>query len=885
MHAAAGVHPKGRRWRWITMMARASDAIPVVEVAERPVPGARCPSAEDLGAELDRICASAWAALDRDDATAARAAAARAVRLARRIGEPCLEGTARVIYGRTLGFSGSLRAGLGQVHRAERLLEGAALGRALVQRSALLYKMGEPAAALDACRQALHLLPDDADQDRARGLNIIGVVLLYLGASQQARGSLIEAERLHRLGGRPTQAAQTLTNLAMAQARLGDLIGALRSFDDAEHQLRSLGLAPGQHTVAKADVLLDAGLLREVRGELPQVIEGLDATGMRVDAAEAVLYLALGLVGLGDPGAVGAARDAHQRFHHAGSHGWAAIASLVQVRAAWSAGDVSEPSLAMARRVVAALGRRQLRSYELDAQLLCGQLAGTAGRLDEARRRLGLVAAGRQRGTVRQRTMGWEALARLRLLEGNRRGALRAADAGLRVVERHRDALGATDLRAGASSQGVELACFGLRLASDVCDSWSVLRWGERWRAGALYRRPIIPPADPVVAEVLVELREAAVAIRAQAAAGQPSPELERRMARLEHVLADRVRSIATTQPGGTAAASGRSDQDELRASLGQRALVEYIECQGQLMVVVLDEHRCVLRRLGDAAGAGRLARATSFALRKLAWLKPASPAVPAAVAGFSARLDALRAVLVDPIRQLLGDRELVVVPTGPLHAVPWQVLVDADRVIAVAPSATLWRRARGAARSQGAVVAVAGPGLDGAVQEIEAVRRHHVDPLVRTGAGASVKEVNEAIDGARLVHLAAHGDIRGDNPFFSSFRLADGPQTVYDLQCLAKAPEVVVLSACNSALSQVDAGDELLGLVACLLGLGTTTAVAAVLPISDLATVALMDRLHERLAAGDSPGRALVAATSQVDRSDPAAIAAAAAFVCLGAA
>lgn len=867
-------------------MARASDAIPAIEVAERPVVDAPCPSAEDLGAELDRICASAWAALDRDDATAARAAGARAVRLARRTGEPWLEGTARVVYGRTLGFSGSLRAGLRQVHRAERLLEGAALGRALVQRSALLYKMGEPAAALDACRKALHLLTDDADPDRARALNINGVVLLYLGASDEARASLVEAERLHRLGGRPTQAAQTLTNLAMARARLGDLVGALRSFDDAERQLRSLGLAPGQHKVAKADVLLDAGLLREVRGELPPVIQGLDAKGMRVDAAEAVLYLALGLLGLGDPRAVDAARDAHQRFHHAGSHGWAAMASLVEVRAGWAAGDVSGASLVMARRVVAALGRRQLRPYELEAQLLCGQMAGAMGRLDEARRRLGQVAAGRQRGTVRQRTMGWEALARLRLLEGNRRGALRAADAGLRVVERHRDALGATDLRAGASWKGVELACLGLRLASDMCDAWSVLRWGERWRAGALYRRPILPPADPVVAEALVELREAALAIRVQAASGKPSPDLERRMARLEHELGDRVRSIATTQSAGPSVASGRVDQDELRASLGHRALVEYVECKGQLMVVVLDERRCVLRRLGDAAGAERVARATSFALRKLAWLKPGSPAAPAAIAGFSTRLEALRAVLVDPIRQLVGsDRELVVVPTGPLHAVPWQVLLSGDRLVAVAPSAALWQRARRAARGQGAVVAVAGPGLDGAVEEIEAVRRHHVDPVVLAGAGGSVKEVNAAMDGARLVHLAAHGDIRSDNPLFSSFRLADGPQTVYDLQCLAKAPEVVVLSACNSALSQVDAGDELLGLVACLLGLGTTTAVAAVLPISDLANVALMDRLHERLASGESPGRALVAATSQVDRSDPAATAAAAAFVCLGAA
>jgi len=157
--------------------------------------------------------------------------------------------------------------------------------------------------------------------------------------------------------------------------------------------------------------------------------------------------------------------------------------------------------------------------------------------------------------------------------------------------------------------------------------------------------------------------------------------------------------------------------------------------------------------------------------------------------------------------------------------------------------------------------------------------------PQSLTGSDATVKAVNGAIDGARLVHLAAHGDLRSDNPLFSSFRLADGPQTVYDLQCLSDAPDVVVLSACNSALSQVDAGDELLGLVASLLAFGTSTAVAAVLPISDLATVPLMDRLHQRIAAGDGPGRALSTAVSHLDLDEPASVAACAAFVCLGAA
>jgi tetratricopeptide (TPR) repeat protein len=842
-------------------------------------------SSDLLRAEFDRLCASAAYSLQREDAAAAAVAAASAVRLARRLGDPALEGVARLIYGRSLGFTGRLRAGMGQIDRAQGLLDGPARGRALLQRSALLYKMGDPGAALDASRRALELLPP-GDADRARALNNLGVVLLYLGQSEQAKLSLAEAERLHRQAARPAQAAESRANQAMALARLGDLVGALRAFDEAERELRTYGLIEGQIAAARAEVLLDAGLLRDVQRELPDVVAALDATGMRVDAAEGLLYLALGLVGLRDPAAVDAARGSRRRFHQAGAPGWEAMASLVEMRARWVGNDISEGALADARRTVAALRRRRLHPYELEAELVCGQLAEALGREGDARRRFERVASERGRGTVRQRAMGWEALARLRVLLGNRPGALRAADAGLRVIERHRDAIGAADLRAGASSQGVELAALALRLAVAGSDPLTVLRWAERWRAGALYRRPIVPPADPVVAELLAELRQTAQAVRTQAAEGRPVGELERRMARFERALADRVRHTAVaSDPDGRPGSPGALGVQELRSSLGHRALIEYVECSGELLAVVLDERRCVLRRLGGADDVARSVSAACFALRKLARLRPDSPAVPRALEGFAARLRALRASLLGPLQGLVDDRELVIVPTGRLHAAPWQLLVGAGQVVAVAPSAALWQRASSRPGTSGDVVGVAGPGLPGALREIDAVGRHHDRFVGLTGAEATVAAANEAIDGARLVHLAAHGDVRGDNPLFSSFRLADGPQTVYDLQCLSEAPQVVVLSACNSGLSEVDAGDELLGLVASLLAIGTRTAIAAVLPISDLATVPLMDGLHRRMASGNRPGVALARAASEMHPEDPAAIAATAAFVCLGAA
>jgi tetratricopeptide (TPR) repeat protein len=830
--------------------------------------------------------AEARDALLREDAAGARRHAADAVRLSRRLGDGALEGRARLVYARTLVFGGSMQRGLAQLDRAEALIERADLGALFLERSVLLYKMGDPAASLAACRTALQALPASADEQRARALNNVGIMCLYLGQLAHARDAFTEAERLHHDGGRPLLVAQTHANLAMVLARFGDLVGALQAFDTAQGDFRALGIPQGQHAVARAEVLLDAGLVREVQRELPPAIEALDASEMRADAAEGLLYLATARLRAGDRAAVDAARAAAERFRQMGSRGWEAIAGLVEAQARWLAGDVSERTLRAADRTAVTLGRSGLRVHQLEAELVAGRLAGALGRMGDARRRFTAVAQARHAGAVRQRVIGWEALARLRLVDGNASGAGRAAGAGLDVVERHRDTLAATDLRAGASGHGVGLASIVLDLALEGGDARRVLQAGERWRARALYRGPLRPPADPVTADLLSELRLLALQQRDPATPAPVVSDLDRRMVNIEQTVADRARQVAPARSSDDRRPDSRLDLDAVVTALGDGVLVEYLESAGRLAAVVVDRRRCRLVHLGDATEVSGMVIAALFALRKLARLGTGSPAAPGALRGFTERLAALRAAVVEPLRRAIEGREVVVVPTGALHSVPWQLVLGSDHVVAVAPSAALWLRATQAPPSTaGAVVLVAGPGLPGAVDEVCAISRHYPRCTVLTGPDATVGAVTKSIDGARLVHLAAHGDLRQDSPLFSSFRLADGPETVYDLEGLGAAPAVIVLSACESAVSEVDPGDEMLGLAASLLGLGTRSAIAAVVPIPDLATVALMDGFHERLAAGASPGAALAAMSADVDGDDPGLVAASGAFVCLGAA
>jgi CHAT domain-containing protein len=188
-----------------------------------------------------------------------------------------------------------------------------------------------------------------------------------------------------------------------------------------------------------------------------------------------------------------------------------------------------------------------------------------------------------------------------------------------------------------------------------------------------------------------------------------------------------------------------------------------------------------------------------------------------------------------------------------------------------------------GPGRRRDRVVLAAGPGLPDATAEVAELGGAYQEALVLKGDDARVDAVAAALDGASLGHVAAHGRFRADNPFFSSLQLADGPLTVYDLEAFRRAPARMILSACDSGLSVVRPGDELMGFAAAVFALGTRTLIASVVPISDAATRPLMLGLHAGLRAGLEPATALAQAQARASDDDES-LAASVSFVCFGA-
>src|SRR5262249_11453893 len=200
----------------------------------------------------------------------------------------------------------------------------------------------------------------------------------------------------------------------------------------------------------------------------------------------------------------------------------------------------------------------------------------------------------------------------------------------------------------------------------------------------------------------------------------------------------------------------------------------------------------------------------------RLAYGLSASP--PAAVLDrLTGAGEVLNRILLGEAARHLGDGNVIVVPPGRLHAVPWALLPDLrHRALSVAPSAACWLRARRAEAADGPVVLIRGPGLASQGAEVQQLAADYAGDakLVALGGGtATAAQVLNALDGARLAHIAAHGTFRADSPLFSALRLDDGPLTVYDLERLHRAPHQIVLSSCDSGLVAPAGADELLRL------------------------------------------------------------------------
>jgi hypothetical protein len=776
---------------------------------------------------------------------------------------------------------GRTEYGLRLLDRAGDMASAQDRGILLAQRGMLFMRTWRVSEAFKLFDEAVPLLEGYPDTEQlALVLLNRGFLHLDVGAVRRARADLTWCQRVATDGEHRLIAVKAAHNLGFCDLLVGDIPAALKLFSAAEDGFR-------QHAptwlpvlaVDKARALLAVGLSDDAISELGNAIAAFRKQRLDQDLAQAELGLAQAALAAGElPVARRRALAARRRFRRQGNDACAYLAELTRLRARFAAagrpGPIADEAVLLADKL---RGCGLPNDADL-AELLAARALLAAGRPAQARQRIAASRRGGTAVTLEVSLLRRLVKAELADLEGRPGATLAELRAGLALVRAHRVRLGSIDLQTGVAALGANLAAVGLRQALDRGSAPLVFAWLERSRAQAFRAGPVRPPADPRAAEIMAELRQLSYLIRQAELRGVRDPGTIARRAVLQREI--RERSWHAVGAGEVARSAGPGEISAALESSGQ-ALVSILARDGAMYAVVLRRGTMRLHRIGDFGVAAEAARRLVADLDTLAGRR--LPARLEAVITQSSRrqTDVLTAEITAPLRGLLGDGGVVIVPTGVLASIPWNMLPDLrGRPVTVCPSASSWLAAwrRGPPTAPmdrtGPPLVVAGPDLAHAAAEAAAIAKIYPGSGPLAGGEATVSATLRGLDGAALAHLAAHGHHEQENFLFSRLDLADGPLMAYDLQQLTAAPRQVILSACDVGRSVVRPGEELLGFTAALLYVGAATVISSVASVGDDAAVGIMTEYHRRLAAGDRPAQALAGAAGPEQLSP---------FVCFG--
>ncbi|MEA3334465.1 MAG: CHAT domain-containing tetratricopeptide repeat protein [Chloroflexota bacterium] len=294
--------------------------------------------------------------------------------------------------------------------------------------------------------------------------------------------------------------------------------------------------------------------------------------------------------------------------------------------------------------------------------------------------------------------------------------------------------------------------------------------------------------------------------------------------------------------------------------------LVEYFSVKNELVVFLVTQDAVEARRLGvKPAQIQQLLRLLQ--LNFGAVLAGGSTRIGELTRNAQGLLKRAHDQLYAPIQALVEDfPRHVIVPHGPLHYLPFHALFDGttylveNHEISYLPGASLLRYSSRSQKVPGPTVACA-HSLHGRLPHTLAEARSvaaQFDGQLLLEDQALVSKLKDAMRECQIVHIAAHGDFRPDNPLFSGIALEDSWLTTLDIFNQRVQASLVTLSACQTGRSAIAGGDELLGLMRAFLYAGAASLLLTLWTVEDSATARFMENFYGKLADGFAKGAAL---------------------------
>jgi CHAT domain-containing protein/Tfp pilus assembly protein PilF len=169
---------------------------------------------------------------------------------------------------------------------------------------------------------------------------------------------------------------------------------------------------------------------------------------------------------------------------------------------------------------------------------------------------------------------------------------------------------------------------------------------------------------------------------------------------------------------------------------------------------------------------------------------------------------------------------------------------------------------------------------LEASRREIEEIARLYREDQVRLFLDGEASEENvkasPELRTARRIHFAVHGFLNERKPELSGLMLAqdgdpqqDGLLQVFEIFNLELHADLVVLSACDTALGQNVRGEGLLGVTRALLYAGAASVAVSLWQVADTSTADLMARFYRQMDTSGDAAEALRKAKLEMIRGE----------------
>ena len=228
--------------------------------------------------------------------------------------------------------------------------------------------------------------------------------------------------------------------------------------------------------------------------------------------------------------------------------------------------------------------------------------------------------------------------------------------------------------------------------------------------------------------------------------------------------------------------------------------------------------------------------------------------------------------LLAPAMADLRGTTNWIVSPDGALWDIPFEALIDPagrhvieTHAISLAPSLTaalkIHERSRPPTPKGLRLLAFGNPlpsasPLPDAAREAEEIGANysHGSALVLTGVSATLATFREKAPSAQIIHLAAHAGLNDSDPLASFVSLGRGePLTALAIMSLRLRADMVVLSACETALGNTGQGEGMIGMGWALSAAGANSSVLSLWKVDSAASRIFMTSFYTN-PAGSRP-------------------------------